>query len=76
MLVVLSDWLAVVPPWQMVDVLGEECEGWWKGVVVGQKKKEGVFPDNFVELLPKITTDAASFPGQTGIEYKPNIALI
>lgn len=52
----------------MVDVLGEECEGWWKGVVVGEKK-EGVFPDNFVELLPKISTDATSFPGQTGIEY-------
>lgn len=46
----------------MVDVLGEECEGWWKGAVVGEKKK-GVFPNNFVELLPKISTEAASYSG-------------
>ena len=42
---------------QIVDVLGEECDGWWKGVLVEETKlkegKEGVFPDNFVELLPQ-----------------------
>jgi len=59
--------------WQMVDVLGEECEGWWKGTVVG-KKREGVFPNNFVELLPKISIETASSPGQTGMQYQSSIS--
>jgi len=37
---------------QIVDVLGEEGDGWWKGVLLGERK-QGVFPDNFVELLPQ-----------------------
>ena len=34
---------------QVVHVLGKGEEGWWKGELEG---KEGVFPDNFVELIP------------------------
>lgn len=30
-------------------MLGMGEEGWWKGELEG---KEGVFPDNFVELIP------------------------
>ncbi len=35
----------------VVTVLSRECEdaGWWMGEVDGRK---GVFPDNFVELIP------------------------
>nr|XP_022919406.1 CD2-associated protein-like [Onthophagus taurus] len=32
----------------VIDVLGEEEEGWWRGVLYG---KEGVFPSNFVEEI-------------------------
>lgn len=32
----------------IVDILGEEEEGWWRGVLNG---KEGVFPSNFVEEI-------------------------
>ena len=36
---------------QVIRILDKNLEddGWWKGEVNG---KEGVFPDNFVELLP------------------------
>lgn len=36
---------------QIVRILEKELEdeGWWKGEIHG---KVGVFPDNFVELLP------------------------
>ena len=33
---------------QIVEVLEEEEEGWWRGILEG---KEGVFPSNFVKLL-------------------------
>lgn len=36
----------------IVDLIGEEEEGWWRGLLDG---KEGVFPSNFVE---EIITDA------------------
>ena len=38
----------------VIDVLGEEEEGWWRGVLRG---KDGVFPSNFVERIwsPKAT---------------------
>lgn len=32
----------------IVDILGEEEEGWWRGILNG---KEGVFPSNFVEEI-------------------------
>ncbi|KAL1513817.1 hypothetical protein ABEB36_003172 [Hypothenemus hampei] len=32
----------------IIDILGEEEEGWWRGVLNG---KEGVFPSNFVEEI-------------------------
>ena len=54
---VLVTSIVVCPPsrhtcMQIVDVLGEEGDGWWKGVLLGERK-QGVFPDNFVELLPQ-----------------------
>lgn len=33
----------------VIDVLGEEEEGWWRGMLNG---KEGVFPSNFVVEIP------------------------
>lgn len=33
----------------LVDVLGEEEDGWWRGIL---NEKEGVFPSNFVEEVP------------------------
>lgn len=36
----------------IVDIIGEEEEGWWRGLLHG---KEGVFPSNFVEeIFPNI----------------------
>ena len=35
-------------PGQIVEVLAEEEEGWWRGKMGG---KEGVFPSNFVEII-------------------------
>lgn len=36
----------------IVDIIGEEEEGWWRGFLHG---KEGVFPSNFVEeIFPDI----------------------
>ncbi|XP_044259220.1 SH3 domain-containing kinase-binding protein 1 isoform X2 [Tribolium madens] len=32
----------------VIDILGEEEEGWWRGILNG---KEGVFPSNFVEEI-------------------------
>ena len=34
---------------QVVNILGTGDEGWWKGELEG---KEGVLPDNFVQLIP------------------------
>ncbi|XP_050297273.1 SH3 domain-containing kinase-binding protein 1-like isoform X2 [Anthonomus grandis grandis] len=35
---------------EVIDIIGEEEEGWWRGLLNG---KEGVFPSNFVEeILP------------------------
>lgn len=38
---------------QVLNVLDQNLEdaGWWKGELSG---KVGVFPDNFVELLPEV----------------------
>ncbi|XP_023022284.1 CIN85 and CD2AP related [Leptinotarsa decemlineata] len=33
----------------IIDIIGEEEEGWWKGSLNG---KQGVFPSNFVEEIP------------------------
>lgn len=33
---------------QLIKVIGEEEEGWWRGILNG---KEGVFPSNFVEEI-------------------------
>ena len=34
---------------QVVNILGRGEEGWWKGEL---EVKEGVLPDNFVQLIP------------------------
>ena len=39
----------------VVELLGEVEDGWWRGMVNG---KAGVFPSNFVEMLNN--TDAAA----------------
>ena len=39
-------------PGQIVEVLAEEEEGWWRGKMGG---KEGVFPSNFVEIIEEAT---------------------
>ena len=50
-------------PGQIVEVLAEEEEGWWRGKM---GVKEGVFPSNFVEIIeeaaepPKAAAPAAS----------------
>ncbi|XP_018318563.1 SH3 domain-containing kinase-binding protein 1-like [Agrilus planipennis] len=42
----------------VINILGEEEEGWWKGVLNG---KVGVFPSNFVqEITPSIPVSRAS----------------
>ena len=48
---------------EIVDILGEEEPGWWKGQLAD---KVGVFPSNFVELIdeknvsqPKDTSDTS-----------------
>ncbi|XP_063911799.1 SH3 domain-containing kinase-binding protein 1-like isoform X2 [Zophobas morio] len=37
----------------IIDILGEEEEGWWRGLLNG---KEGVFPSNFVEEIVPVPT--------------------
>nr|XP_008201197.1 PREDICTED: SH3 domain-containing kinase-binding protein 1 isoform X1 [Tribolium castaneum] len=37
----------------IIDILGEEEEGWWRGVLNG---KEGVFPSNFVEEIAPLAS--------------------
>ena len=38
-------------PGQILEVLAEEEEGWWRGKMGG---KEGVFPSNFVEIIEEV----------------------
>jgi hypothetical protein len=48
----------------VIDVMGEEEEGWWKGRLKG---RVGVFPANFVKLL-----EASPWPeGRHEAEEKP-----
>lgn len=63
----------------IINIIGEEEEGWWRGVLNG---KEGVFPSNFVEEIsplpnrPKpsnrddilrLVEDAPALPAKPGI---------
>lgn len=41
----------------IIDILGEEEEGWWRGLLNG---KNGVFPSNFVEEIAQIPSKSAS----------------
>ena len=64
-------------PGQIVEVLEEEEEGWWRGKVGG---KEGVFPSNFVEIVeedesvkpagPAVTSQAPP-PQQSAPPHRP-----
>ncbi|RZC33779.1 SH3 domain-containing kinase-binding protein 1 [Asbolus verrucosus] len=51
----------------IIDILGEEEEGWWRGVLHG---RQGVFPSNFVEeIVPvpsKITSSKENLTTITG----------
>jgi len=40
-----------------------DCEGWWRGVVEG---REGLFPDNFVELITQYSKPPESSTNHTG----------
>ena len=51
---------------EIVNVLGEEEAGWWKGRLAN---KTGVFPSNFVELIDE--KDAA----QMEIQHKHSGSL-
>ena len=42
-------------PGQVVEVIAEEEEGWWRGKLGG---KEGVFPSNFVEIIEEAAEPA------------------
>ena len=44
---------------QVVEILGEEEEGWWRGRING---REGVFPSNFVESIEQSDSTASSDP--------------
>lgn len=37
----------------IIDILGEEEEGWWRGILNG---KQGVFPSNFVEEIAPLAS--------------------
>ena len=41
---------SVLSPWQTVDVLGEDEDGWWRGKV---GDRVGLFPSNFVDITNK-----------------------
>ena len=49
----------------VVELLGEVEDGWWRGMVNG---KAGVFPSNFVEMLNN--TDAAAVSNAAAAKNK------
>lgn len=54
----------------LINVIGEEEEGWWRGQLNG---KEGVFPSNFVEEIihpPKPTNKDESINFYSEIDLK------
>lgn len=55
----------------VVDILGEAEEGWWRGVLNG---KEGVFPSNFVEeIVPDLPKHKSSSQEDLDLTGKPEI---
>jgi len=46
-------------PGQLVEILAEEEEGWWRGRING---REGIFPSNFVESIEQSGSTASSDP--------------
>ena len=55
-------------PGQVVEVLAEEEEGWWRGKLDG---KEGVFPSNFVEIIEEAAEPAKSPAPATASQLPP-----
>lgn len=62
----------------LLELIEEVSEGWWKGCLIqsdGQKGREGMFPSNYVEVLPDNTIAAPQRivpplpPRQTENEY-------
>ena len=49
-------------PGQIVEVLAEEEEGWWRGKMGG---KEGVFLSNFVEIIEGVAPSQPAAPAVT-----------
>lgn len=54
-------------PGDVVDVVCEEEEGWWRGILHG---KEGVFPSNFVEEITNMKSRNSSKEDLTDTEVK------
>ena len=53
----------------IVDILGEEEPGWWKGQL---GNKIGVFPSNFVEIIDKSEVEQAKdLPAETSSKHSP-----
>ena len=52
---------------QVVEVLEEEEEGWWRGKLDG---KEGLFPSNFVELLVRLSDPGNKGKGKEVLMYR------
>lgn len=52
---------------QIINIISKEVEdkGWWKGELDG---KVGVFPDNFVRLVPPSQVSHASKPKNEPVE--------
>ena len=55
----LTPHLLLFTPSQVVEVVEEEEEGWWRGRMDG---KEGLFPSNFVEMMENGDKNAPSGP--------------
>ena len=53
---------------EIITILSKDLEdkGWWKGEVNG---RQGVFPDNFVELLPPEETPVSTVAGATSTQH-------
>jgi len=56
---------------EVITILDKNVfEGWWRGELDG---KEGIFPNNFVQLLPKEEEPAGSLKVTTKLSSKPSI---
>ena len=58
-------------PGQVVEVLNEEEEGWWRGSIGG---REGVFPSNFVDPINEVEEEP--LPPVPPNKSKPNTCIM